>query len=149
MPSNEDAGPSCVSAFLAASPTLRRLVSGMGFSAADADDILQEVYLEASQRPGEYRGPQEAQRWLLRVTVNRCLLEYRRRRRFQRAAQKVLERQREQSGSRAEPPMRIEEVEAVRGALQKLDGQSSAILSRPHTARLKLADVLRRRGTRP
>lgn len=70
--------------------------------------------------------------------------------------------------------MGIEEVESVRLALRKLDGQSSAILvlryfcdldstriaeilempagtvrSRLHTARLRLAEELRRRGTQP
>ena len=76
---SDGAAADLAAAFPDALPRLKRVVAGMGFGPADADDILQDVFLEASRRPGEYRGREQAQRWFLRVTVNRCLLEYRRR----------------------------------------------------------------------
>jgi len=104
----------------------------MGFDASDADDILQDVFIEASQRPGQYRGPLEAERWLLRVTVNRCLLEYRRRQRFRRAAAEILRRRQASELDRtmapAVAPLRGEEIESVRQALRELDGSLAAVL---------------------
>jgi RNA polymerase sigma-70 factor (ECF subfamily) len=164
-------------AFIRQRPQLRRLVVGMGFDAADADDILQDVFVEASQRPGHYRGDADAERWLTRVTVNRCLLEYRRRQRFRRAATEILRRRQRaaQLRGRAEVDgafVRIEEIESVRAALRELDGDLSAVLvlryfcernttqigeilrlpaatvrSRLRTARLFLAQRLKRKGS--
>ena len=59
-----DAAERYAAIFVEQRPGLRRLVAGMGFGAADADDILQDVFVEASQRPGEFRDGKAAQRWL-------------------------------------------------------------------------------------
>ena len=61
---------------------LRRVVLALGLDGHRADDILQEVFLAAHTR-----GPTDAdlavwRRWLYRVTVNRCHIEYRRHRRW-------------------------------------------------------------------
>jgi RNA polymerase sigma-70 factor (ECF subfamily) len=166
-------------AFIRQRPRLRRLVAGMGFDPADADDILQDVFVEASQRPGDYRGDPDAERWLMRVTVNRCLLEYRRRQRFRRAATEILRRRRraEEIGSPANVDgavARIEEIESMRAALRELDADLGAALvlrhfcglnatqigeilqlpaatvrSRLRTARLMLAERLMKKGVQP
>ena len=68
-----------------AAPRLRRLAAALGFSTPDIDDVLQEVCLELLDRPGTWRTAQEAHGWLTRVTVNICMREYRRRRRFAKA----------------------------------------------------------------
>ena len=102
---------------------IRRIAAGMGFGPADVDDILQSVYVEAAERPGEYRGEKEAVRWLTRVTVNRCLAEHRRRKRFTDKASEVLDR----ASARGAPPqpdcnaVREEELTLVRQALIELD----------------------------
>ena len=76
---------------------LRRVVAGVGFGPADADDILQDVRIKALDSPGSYRGEEEARRWLLRVATNQCIVEFRQRRRFQRmAAQSRLPAQQEE-----------------------------------------------------
>lgn len=154
---------------------LRRVAAGMGFGASDADDILQDVYIEACQRPGQYRGAPEAERWLLRVTINRCLLEYRRRSRFKRTADEIL-RRRQSRGSEGPSSddallTRCEEIELVRVGLREMDGSLAAVLvlryfceqnateigeilelpaatvrSRLRAARMELADRLVRKG---
>jgi RNA polymerase sigma factor (sigma-70 family) len=163
-------------AYLQQLPQLRRVVAGTGFDAADAEDILQDVYLQASQRPGEYRGAAEAKHWLLRVTVNRCLLEYRRRRRFRRAAEEILRRPvSNESGNPGDPPggsATVDELESVRRGLRQMDGRAGALLvlryfceldatqigeilqwppstvrSRLRLARLELAEMLKERGS--
>jgi len=105
---------------------LKQVAAGMGFGAADAEDVLGEVFLEALKGKTEFRSEREARNWLLRVTVNRCLLEYRRRKRFRRAAEEILKRQEQNQSSDQQPEDRIiraEEMEAVRRGLQELEGE--------------------------
>jgi RNA polymerase sigma factor (sigma-70 family) len=158
-------------------PQLRRIVAGMGFAASDGDDILQDVFLEISARPGTYRGPEEAARWLSRATVNRCLLEYRRRQRYRRGTQEILRRRPDERSGQANAGQAVldgEEIEITRAALRELDGASAAVLvlryfceldatqigevldlppatvrSRLRTARLRLAERLTQRGIEP
>jgi len=174
----DDAADSLAAALIDALPRLKRVVAGMGFRPADADDILQDVFLDASRRPGQYRGPEQAERWLLRVTVNRCLLEYRHRSRFRRAAAEILRRR--QARRPADSTVNdatadaAEEIELIRETLRDLDGSLAAplvlryfcdynatqigeILNLPpatvrgrlRTARMLLAERLTKKGLAP
>ncbi len=49
-------------------------------SAADAEDVSQEVFLKLHQRLGDFAAQENPQHWLYRVTVNQCLDHLRRRR---------------------------------------------------------------------
>lgn len=71
-----------LAAWQEAEPRLRRLVAAMGLGRADADDLLQNVYLAARQAvaPSDIEG---CRRWLFRIAINRCRLEHRRKRRWQ------------------------------------------------------------------
>jgi RNA polymerase sigma factor (sigma-70 family) len=112
------------SVFMGHVERLRRLVVGMGLSAEDGDDILQDVYLEVVKRPPEGRSDSEAARWLIRVTVNRCLLEYRRRKRDRRAAKEVLQQWTELEHNAAGPErqaIRAEEIEAIMQCLGEMN----------------------------
>ena len=63
-------------------------------------------------------------RWLIKVTVNRCLMVHRRRRTFSRHAREILKRRLEtKTASKAviENVIAVEELEIVRQSLQKLD----------------------------
>ncbi len=110
-------------------PRLRRLVAGLGFGPADADDILQSAYASGAERPGAYLGPAAAEAWWQRVTINACLLEYRRRTRFDKAASTVrhdLERAAAPGSPGSHPGaagglIRAEELERVRTALVEMD----------------------------
>jgi len=170
---NQSRQSECAAAFDAHAGRLRRVISGMGFGQADRDDILQDVFVAASRQerlpPGD-----EAGRWLARVTVNRCLLEMRRRKRFRLA---VRRRVQAQGGGRSslegpeQQAMRAEELEIVRRAMLELDGpllaamvltyycglssaeageilevNASTLRSRLREARMKLAEGLLDRG---
>jgi RNA polymerase sigma factor (sigma-70 family) len=159
--------------FQQVSGRIRKLVAGMGLG-PDADDILMDVFVQASQRPPEARGHAATAAWLMRVAANRCMLEFRGRQRFRRHAREVLRRQ--SAGGRPPPDAlaREEELEAVREALQQLEPallaplvlryfcelnsvQISEILQIPpgtvrshlRTGRMILAERLIKRGFRP
>jgi len=104
---------------------LKRVAAGMGLGPADAEDVLQDVWIEARRQAEVGRNPDDAARWLIRVTVNRCLLEFRRRRRFQKAAAALQRRQLAEAAQAAQSPVdasiALEEAVAVRHALQDLD----------------------------
>lgn len=110
-------------------PRLRRVVAGLGFAPADADDILQSVFVAAAENPGDYRGPAEAEAWWCRLVVNASLLEYRRRQRFQKATRVVGSELERAAGSHdaeagtAGGVRRAEDLERVRAALQEMDGR--------------------------
>lgn len=105
-------------------PRLRRVVAGMGIQAADAADILQDVYLVAVQRAQRCRGTEHSVRWLTRVTVNRCLLSMRRKKQRRRG---ILALARQHLAARRAPPLpasellRGEQTDAVRLVLTDLD----------------------------
>ncbi len=108
-------------AFSESFETLKRIVAGLGFGAADAQDILQDVYVQASQR-GAALPAGQARAWLVRVTVNRGLLEHRQRKRFRRATARILrERPEGQASSPDALAEKAEEAAAVRQAMRELD----------------------------
>jgi RNA polymerase sigma-70 factor (ECF subfamily) len=103
---------------------LRRIIAGTGLGAADAEDILQEVSIEALRRDQPFGQDGEATSWITRITINRCLLEYRKRQRFVRNAAIAAQR-REAPVSRGDglvqDAIQREEIEAMRKALPELD----------------------------
>ena len=52
---------------------LYALVYRMARSRADADDLLQEIFLLAFRRLGTFRGESSIGTWLYRLAMNRCL----------------------------------------------------------------------------
>ena len=105
---------------------LKRIAAGMGFAPADAEDILGDVFLEALQGKAKFRCEKEARHWLLRVTVNRCLLEFRRRKRFRRTAKEILKRQEQNQPSTQQPQDRIIQAEEKEGIRKARDSKSTA-----------------------
>jgi RNA polymerase sigma factor (sigma-70 family) len=111
-----------VDVFLAELGCLKRIVAGMGLSASDGEDLLQDVSIQVLSRPGKYQTKEDSIRWLIKVTVNRCLIEHRRRRSFRRRALEILKRRSEtKTDSTAEKVIVAEELEIVRESLQELD----------------------------
>jgi RNA polymerase sigma-70 factor (ECF subfamily) len=115
----------------------------MGFGPADADDILQEVCLRVVKQPAEYRSDNEATQWLVKVTMNLCLLEHRQRRRFEKKTSEILLRRRNQStnGSTEQTLTKDEELEAVREAMREMDGTILAALTLRYFAGLNSTEV--------
>jgi RNA polymerase sigma-70 factor (ECF subfamily) len=103
---------------------LRRLIIGMGLGADEGEDILQDVYLKALQRPHKYQEQEDVARWLIRVTVNSCLLEFRRRKRHCQAAAEVLQQWAVLENNISGPDrqaIRAEEVEAMMLCLRDMN----------------------------
>lgn len=123
---------------------LRRLVVAMGLSAEEGQDILQDVYLEAMKRPPKYRGDQEASRWLMRVTANRCLLEFRQRKRHRRAASEVVKQWAESEKNSSGPDMqaiRAEEVETMMQCLREMDESLQVPLAMRYFCELNSTEI--------
>jgi len=113
-----------VDIFLRELGRLKRIVAGMGLSATDGEDVLQDVAMQALRQPGRCRTEEQSIRWLIKVAVNRCLTEHRRRRCFRRGAYKILKRRSEAKSHTIRTDEKVivaEELEMVRESLQELD----------------------------
>ncbi|MHC4618768.1 MAG: RNA polymerase sigma factor [Planctomycetota bacterium] len=110
--------------FIAEFGRLKRIAAGMGLTASDAEDVLQDVSVQALRQRRQWVNRDEAVRWLTKVTVNRCLAEHRRRRSFVRTAAEIFERRSEDDTSSAkadDKAIEAEELEIVRQTLSELD----------------------------
>ncbi len=116
--------PGIVSVFLREQERFKCIIAGMGLNRTQGEDILQNVSIEAMQYPRDFPNADEAVRWLTKVTVNRCLLEYRNKQRFDRKASEILERRKEKNESASgadEKAIVAEELDIVRETLRELD----------------------------
>jgi RNA polymerase sigma factor (sigma-70 family) len=161
---------------------LKRIIAGMGLSSSDGEDVLQDVSIRAlkqqrSESQTALLSREDSVKWLIKVTVNRCLMEHRNRRNFKRHAGEILKRRQESqktSKATAENVIVAEELEIVRESLQKLDDSllapmvlryfcdftskesgeilalsPSAVRSRLREARIILAKNLLKQGVEP
>jgi len=116
--------PNMVDIFLAQQPRLRRIAAGMGLGASDVEDVVQDVSIKALKGPANSQSKEQSTRWLIKVTLNRCLREHRRRRTFKRHAGEILKMRRQgdaASGPTAEKAVQAKELEIVRQNLKRLD----------------------------
>ncbi len=122
----------------------KRVVAGMGFDTSDAEDILQDVSVAALKKERQCDNLETAKKWLMKVTVNRCLLEHRRRKTFKRKASVILLRR---SQTKTEPmtpdahAIRSEKLETVRTALKDLDGSLLCVMVLRYYSGLNSAQV--------
>jgi len=120
----EKSSESKLDIFIAELGRLKRIVAGFGLSASDGDDALQDVSIKALKQSGKCQSREDSVRWLIKVTVNRCLMEHRRRRSFHRQAREILKRRAETITNPKrtdEKVINAEELEIVRQSLQKLN----------------------------
>ena len=113
-----------VDIFSAEMGRLKRIIAGMGLGASDAEDVLQDVVIQALRRTGKCQTKEDSIRWLIKVTVNRCLMEHRRRRSFCRRAPEILKRRSETKADLTTADQNVivtEEIEIMRKTLQELD----------------------------
>jgi RNA polymerase sigma-70 factor (ECF subfamily) len=123
---------------------LRRLVIAMGLSAEEGQDILQDVYVEAVKSPPKYRREREAEQWLMRVAANRCLLEFRRRKRRNRAASEVVKQWAELKKNSSGPDMQViraEEVEVMMQCLREMDEMLQVPLAMRYFCELNSTEI--------
>jgi len=163
--------------FLAELGRLKRIVAGFGLSVQDGEDVLQDVSIKALKHFEKYRNREDSIRWLIKVTVNRCLMENRRRRSFRRRAREILRRRSENKTASKRTDEKVivaEELEIVRESLKELDDSMlgpmvlryfcdlnskevgeilglnpSTVRSRLREARMILAKRLSERGVEP
>ncbi len=109
---------------------LSRLVCAMGIDPGRAEDVLQEVYVTAWRKCPEEADQVGLKRWLLRVTVNRCNLEHRRRARWRDVLNGLARfwSSSDRIGDPAEAISRKEERELVRRGLGRLDPPLRSVL---------------------
>ena len=163
--------------FLAELGRLKRIMAGFGLSVQDGEDVLQDVSIKALKHFEKYRNREDSIRWLIKVTVNRCLMEHRRRRSFRRRVGEILKRWSENKTASKRTDEKVivaEELEIVRESLQELDNSllgptilryfcdfnskevgeilglnPSTVRSRLREARMILAKRLLERGVEP
>jgi len=159
-----------IDVFLEELGLLKCIIAGMGFARRDAEDILQDVSVQVLKQRMQNTSRSSAVAWLRRVTVNRCISEYRRREHFQRRIPTVFRRQQVIGASVAGPEDEMickERINMLRRALKNLDDEllmplvlrffcdhnaseiaeilhlkASSVRSRLRKARIILADVL-------
>ena len=102
---------------------LKRIVAGMGLNISDAEDVLQDVSIRVLKQSNQYEDKQDCVRWLIKVTVNECLMEHRRRKSFLKRAGEILKKRQDVKVSKTtdEKVIVAEELEIVRACLKKLD----------------------------
>jgi RNA polymerase sigma-70 factor, ECF subfamily len=156
--------------FLKELPLLKCIIAGMGFGRRDAEDVIQDVSVQVLKHPLESRSRRAAVAWLKRVTVNKCISEYRRRERFQRRVPTMFRRQQVMDSPVLGPEgemMQKEQMDMLKQALRNLDDsllmplilrffcdhnaseiaeilnmKASTVRSRLRKARMLLADTL-------
>jgi RNA polymerase sigma-70 factor, ECF subfamily len=124
-------------------PEMSRLIHALGIASANADDILQEVYLSAREKCPKTLTFEELRRWLIRVTVNRCNLEHRTTARWRRlftGLTNLFDRN-NNNGSVSESLCCNEEREQVRKALQSLDANTRSLLVLRYYAELDSTEI--------
>jgi RNA polymerase sigma-70 factor (ECF subfamily) len=120
----ESSPPGLTDVFTAELGRLKRIAAGMGLNASDGEDVLQDVSIRALKHGGEFQSREDCIRWLIKVTVNRCLMEHRSRKTFRRQGREILGRRKETKGAAkaaVEKAIVAEELEIVRESLRDLD----------------------------
>jgi RNA polymerase sigma-70 factor (ECF subfamily) len=107
-------------------------------SAAEAEDLLQEVFLQVHRSLGGYDpGKGAFSTWLYRITVNRCL-NWRRNRRCVESIEELGE---EPAGSAGALPDSYSEDDCVRRALEKLSRKLRVVVVLRHYWDLSYAEI--------
>ncbi len=88
---------------------------------ARADDVTQDVFVRVFRHLREFRGTSEFSTWLYRIAINECL----RKRDSHGSAASPL--QQEPIDPAADPSQRLEQVELLEQALERLDEQLRAV----------------------
>ncbi len=96
---------------------LSRLARALGLSTEQADDAVQDVYVQALRKCPAGLSRLELRKWLFRVATNRCRLEHRRKRRWLSVVG-VLTRAWQSDNHRAEE-LRYAEAEESAGANER------------------------------
>lgn len=131
---------------------LKRIVAGMGLNASDGEDVLQDVSIRVLKHSKKLESRQDSVRWLIKVTVNQCLMEHRRRKRFHRQAREILKHRQEMKGTSkasAEKVIDTEELEIVRKSMKDLNDSLLAPMVLQYFCDLNSTEIGRILGLNP
>ena len=132
-----------VEVFVANFERLKKIAGGVGVTGSDVEDVLQDVSVEAVRTDRRFADEGQVLRWLIRITVNRCFLDGRRKGRFKRAADGILQRlkaKKTQLGPH-QSAVEVEELEMVRQSLKKLDAEMMAPLVLKYYCNLNSVEI--------
>jgi RNA polymerase sigma-70 factor (ECF subfamily) len=113
-----------------------RICLGFVKNQADAEDLAQEVFMEAYLKRGQFKANAKVQTWLYRIAVNQCLGYLRKQKRWKRKAYlkdiKEAENKEQQLFPSADSSMeQKEQFELVRQALDRIpESQKIAFILR-------------------
>jgi RNA polymerase sigma-70 factor (ECF subfamily) len=150
--SKEPSESGLVGVFTSEFGRLKRIVAGMGLNASDSEDVLQDVSVRALKQSPAFENRQDGVRWLIKVTVNRCLMEHRSRKTFYRQAREILRRREETKQSvkaAIEKAIVVEELEIVRESMKDLDDSLLAPMVLQYFCDLNSTEVGRILGLNP
>ena len=148
----ESSGFNPMEVFTAEIGRLKRIVAGMGLDASDGEDVLQDVSIRALKQTGAFESRKDGIRWLIKVTVNRCLMEHRSRKTFRRQAREILRRRQETKGTvkaAVEKAIIAEELEIVRESMKDLDDSLLATMVLQYFCDLNSTEVGQILGLNP
>jgi RNA polymerase sigma-70 factor (ECF subfamily) len=125
-----------------AGPRLSRLICALGIAPGHAEDILQDVYLTAWRKAPPDMEAEDLRRWLMRVAINRCHLEHRRRARWRNVLRALtLRRGGDSPDGAVEAVARDEQAAVVRRALGRLPHRLRSILVLRYFAELDSKEI--------
>lgn len=138
--------------FITESRRLKRIVAGMGLNASDGEDVLQNVSMRVLKQSTVFESRLDCVYWLIKVTVNQCLMEHRSRKRFRRQAREILKRRQEMKGiakASVEKAIDTEELEIVRETMRNLSDSLLAPMVLQYFCDLNSTEVGRILGLNP
>jgi RNA polymerase sigma factor (sigma-70 family) len=103
---------------------LKRVIAGLGLCAADSEDVMQDLSVEAIKRDETFSCESESVAWLTRVAINLCMDRHRRKKRFKTAVRKIIQRRKHYGRGELGPQaaaIHAEKLELVRAALENLN----------------------------
>jgi RNA polymerase sigma-70 factor (ECF subfamily) len=101
----------------------------------EADDLTQEIFLRVFAGLDKFRGTSAFSTWLYRVAVNECL---RYSRSLRRPAEALVE---DPPSQESAPGQRLEQVEMLERALQRLDAPLRAVFLLRHVEGLRYKEI--------
>ncbi len=140
----KEQGQSLQSEFERLRPRLAVIIAGMGLG-SEIDDICQEVYVSAIKGDLDSGAIVSIEAWLIRVAINRCLMEFRRRKRFVNSAEDIYHHHHNSQRQKVSTPdgntILTEEIQQIRSGLQDMDDEISAVLVLKYFGRMDSTEI--------
>lgn len=114
--------------------------------AADAEDVLQEVFLSAFRYADRFQGRSTLKTWLTTIADNQCFTHLRRKQRYVQLEHLVALIEIHENGQGAEPVHDHEKQRMVARAMAQLSPRSREILSLRHWLDLSLEEIAQTLG---